>query len=456
LILGLVLLLAGLAAACGSSEQDPGKVHVLTWDGVVNPVMARYIDRGIDNAEASQAVAVVIQLDTPGGLMDSMRDVIQRIDSSTVPVIVWVAPSGGRAASAGTFITMAGHVAAMAPNTTIGAATPVSGSGEDIEGALGRKVTNDAVAYIRSIAELRDRNADWAESAVRDAAAVSENDAVELDVVDFVATNLDDLLAQSNGREVEVISAIGGVPAPVTINTEGAPIYENDTNLFEEMLDLLANPDIAFLLLTLGGLALVIEILTPGFGIGVFGVIALILAYFSLGTLPTNETGVVLIALGLILIAAEVFVSGFGILGIGGGVALVAGGLILFSDSPPGVDDEVSRWLVFGVAAIAVAVIGLFVTALIKERRRPVSSGREKLMGATGRANTRLDPTGYVTVQGERWEATSDDGPIEAGMPVVVTHIDGIRLRVRGETQALPPAPPTPVLPPGESRPERS
>jgi membrane-bound serine protease (ClpP class) len=432
----LLVLLGTLAAACGDSTQPAGRVHVLTWDGVVNPIMHRYIDRGIDTAEESAAAAVVIRLDTPGGLDSAMRDVIQRIEASRVPVIVQVAPAGARAASAGTFITMAGHVAAMSPNTAIGAATPINSSGDDIEGALGRKVTNDAVAYIRGIAELRGRNADWAESAVRDAVSVNENDAVELNVVDFVATSIDDLLAQSNGREVEVVDASGN-PTTVTVDTANSVLYENDTNLVEELLDVLATPDIAFLLLTLGGLALVIEILTPGFGIGVVGVVMLILAYFSLGALPTNEAGVALIVLGLVLLAAEVFISGFGVFGIAGTVSLVLGGFILFSDSGgAGVDSEVSRWLIFSVAAVVGLVFFLFVAALVKDRRARPTSGREQVLGAVGRSYTRLDPSGYVDLKGERWDATADDPPIDAGEPVVVTDASSIHLRVRRETPA--------------------
>src|SRR5215216_5525742 len=208
--------------------------------------MEQYIDRGLDTAERSQAPAVVLRLDTPGGLDSAMRGVIQRIESSRVPVIVYVAPAGGRAASAGTFITMAGHVAAMAPNTTIGAATPIDASGDDIPGALGRKVTNDAVAYIRSIAELRERNADWAESAVRDAAAVSAARAVELDVVDFVATSLEDALAKADGREVEV-QGDSGNSVSVVLHTAGAVTTSNGTNFFERVLYYLADPNVAFL-----------------------------------------------------------------------------------------------------------------------------------------------------------------------------------------------------------------
>ncbi|HLF77212.1 MAG TPA: nodulation protein NfeD, partial [Dehalococcoidia bacterium] len=278
--IGLLLLLLGTLAIACSSDKPADRVHLLTWDGIVNPVMERYVDRGIETAEKSQARAVVLQLDTPGGLDSAMRDIIQRIESSTVPVIVYVSPSGSRAASAGTFITMAAHVAAMAPNTTIGAATPINSDGEDIEGALGRKVLNDSVAYIRGIAELRGRNADWAEKAVRDAVAIGQTEAVDLKVVDFVATGVDDLLRRSDGRRVDVSNGAGGTTA-VTLRTAGADVIENGPNIFEQLLYLIANPDIAFLLLSLGGLAIVAEIFHPTGLTGIFGVIAIVLALFA-------------------------------------------------------------------------------------------------------------------------------------------------------------------------------
>jgi membrane-bound serine protease (ClpP class) len=213
-----------------------------------------------------------------------MRDVIQRIEASKVPVIVYVSPAGGQAASAGTFITMSAQIAAMAPNTTIGAATPINSNGEDIEGALGRKVTNDMVAYGRGIADLRDRNADWAESAIRDATSANETQAVDQHVVDFVATSVDDLLQKSDGRQVQVALPNGDLTT-VTVQTAGAATTEDNVNIFEQLLYYLADPNIAFLLLSLGGAALLIELWTPGFGVGIFGVIALVLAYFSLGSL---------------------------------------------------------------------------------------------------------------------------------------------------------------------------
>ncbi len=438
----MLLAIGALVLACGASTRAPGQVHVLTWDGDVNPVMERYIDRGIDTAERSDAAAVVIRLDTPGGLDSAMRKIIQRMESSTVPVIVYVSPSGGRAASAGTFITMAGQVAAMAPGTTIGAASPINSDGSDIEGTLGRKVTNDAVAYIRGIAELRGRNADWAEDAVRNAVAVNQNQAVELNVVDFVATSVDDLLAQSDGLQVQVQDATGN-PVTATIHVADAPITKNNETLFEELLYLIADPNIAFLLLSLGGLALVAEIFTTNGITGIFGAIALVLAFFALGSLPTNWAGVGLISFGLILITAEVFVAGFGVLGIGGIIAIAFGGLILTGSSETGF--QVSRWLVIAFAATAgVLILGLG-GMIMKARRMPLHSGRASFVGAKGTTRTRLAPKGAVLVEGERWDAITDDGElIEDGTPIIVTRSEGFLLYVKRDpafVKLLPAAP---------------
>ena len=440
--LGLTLIvLGGIAAACGgSSEEAPGQVHVLTWDGIVNPVMERYIDRGIGTAERSEAVAVVIRLDTPGGLDSSMRDVIQRIQASTVPVIVYVSPAGGRAASAGTFITMAGHVAAMAPNTTIGAASAINSDGSDIEGTLGDKIENDAVAYIRGIAEQRGRNADWAEDAVRNAVAVNENQAVELNVVDFTADSLDDLLAQSEGRTVEVPDATGAI-TETRMAVVDAPVHENGTTFFEQLLYIIATPDIAFLLFSLGALAITFEIFHPSGITGIPGAIALVLAFFALGALPTNWAGVALITFGFVLIVAEIFVSGFGILGIGGIIALAFGGIILTGgNSAPGGNTafEVSRWLVLGMAAaIGVLTLG-FLGVLVRSRKIPSEYGRESLVGSKGITRDILNPDGHVWIKGERWDATAEDPSLPAGTPIVVTSTRGFHLFVKRDPASIP------------------
>ncbi len=357
-IIAAAALALGLFAACAGSETPEGGVVVARVDGVVGPIMERYIDRVISDAEARRARLVVLELDTPGGLDSSMRKIVQRIGRADVPIAVYVAPIGARAASAGTFITMAGHVAAMAPNTAIGAAAAINADGSDIEGTLGKKIENDAVAYIRGIAELRGRNADWAEQAVREAVAVNENEAARLHVVDFVAADLDDLLRQSEGRTVTLRP---GVTATLTGLAE-APRVDVEMTPWERFLAFIADPTIASLLLSLGFLALLIELYAPGFGVpGVAGAIAIILGFLGFGLLPVDTAGLVLIALGLALVAAELFVTS-GILGAAGAVAIVLGGIIAFRDTPA--DFRPPAWA-FATAGSILAAVVLLLFALV-------------------------------------------------------------------------------------------
>ena len=420
------LLLAGLLISCGRTIDERDAVHLVTVDDQqVNPVLSRYIDRGIDEAERTDARAVVIQLDTPGGLVSSMEDIVQRIQSSRVPVIVYVAPSGGKAASAGTFITMSGHVAAMAPGTRIGAAHPVAAGGADIEGTLGKKIENDAAAYARSIAEERGRNVEWAEDAVRESVSASATEAVDLDVVDYVATSIDDLLEQAEGRTVKVEQQ----EVTLTGLTEAARV-SNDMTFVERLLMVLSDPNIAFLLLSLGGLGLLIELFNPGvFFPGVFGLISLILAFFVLGTLPVNWAGVALILLAFVLFAAEIFVTGFGALGIGGVISLIAGGLILTSSSDP--EFQVSRWLVIGMGIACAVFFFTVVTAIIKARKLPAHMGTQEMVGMAAVARSYLDPDGFVWVKGERWKAVAEDAPVQEGETVTITGAQGLTLIVR-------------------------
>ena len=420
-----VLLVAGAATACAPRIHQRNAVHILTADFDVNPVMERYIDRGIDEAERTDAKAVVIRLDTPGGLSTSMEHIVQRIQSAKVPVIVYVSPSGGKAASAGTFITMSAHVAAMAPGTSIGAAHPIDASGGDIPGTLGVKVENNAAAYARSIADAHGRNADWAEAAVRDSVSAPTNEAVSKHIVDFAADDLDDLLRQSDGRSVTVDNhplTLGGLAA--------APRVSNNTTLVEQLLLILSDPNIAFLLLSIGGLGLLIEFLHPGvFAPGVVGVISLILAFFVLGTLPVNWAGVALILLAFVLFATEMYVSGFGALGIGGVVSLVAGGLILTSTNNS--DFQVSRWLIGATAAVCLVFFVTVVTAIVRMRRMPAHLGVQAMIGSSAVARSDLNPAGFVFIRGERWKAVAEDAPIVAGESVKVTSVKGLTLTVR-------------------------
>lgn len=423
----LALLLAGLVAACGAGTEDEA-VHVLTAKGTVGPIMARYLDRGIDRAESNQAKLVVIQIDTPGGLDSSMREIVQRIERSSVPVAVYVSPAGGRAASAGTFITMAGHFAVMAPNTSIGAASAVNADGSDIEGTLGKKVENDAVAFIRGIAELRGRNAAWAEEAVREAVAASASRAVELDVVDFVAVDLDELLSRVDGQDIELRP---GTRIEIRGLAE-APIVRTDMTGWERFLDFLANPTLASLLITLGFMGLIFELANPGMIFpGVAGVIAMVLGFIGFGVMPVDTAGLVLIALALILFALELFVPSGGILGAGGVVALILGGIIAFRDTPS--EFQPSR-LLLGV--LAFFIVGMFVSLAVgvaRVRKMAGEVGTAALVGEVAIARTPLSPDGFVFVQGERWQASLEDGVAQPGERLRIVGAEGLRLKVQKE-----------------------
>ena len=427
LTIALVFLILGVVGfACGGGPgAPPDAVHVLTADGVVGPVMERYLDRGIDAAEDEQGEAVVIRLDTPGGLISSMNDIVKRILSSEVPVIVYVSPQGGQAASAGTFITMAAHVAAMAPATRLGAATPVGSGGEEIQGPLGDKVTNDAAAQIKALAELRGRNQEWAESAVRDAVSANATEALALNVVDLVANDLDELLNSVDGRDITLYS-----DREVTLQTADAEVVFNNMSFVERFLDVIADPNISLLLLSLGSLAIFIEIVNPGVIFpGVFGVIALILGFFSLSVLPFNWAGVALIIFAFVLFGLEIFVPSGGILGGGGVVALILGGLLLTSGNPP--EFQVSRWLLFGLAAAMGAIVIFVLVNIMRIRMMPAQVGIETFVGHEAVVRSTLDPQGFVFLDGERWTAESEEGTIQEGERVVITEVHGLRLKVR-------------------------
>ena len=410
-----------LSLACSSGpDTPPGAIHVLTANDEVGPVMERYLDRGIGQAEDQEAGAVVIRLDTPGGLISSMNDIIKRILDSDVPVVVYVWPSGGQAASAGTYITYASHVAAMAPGTVIGSATPISGNGDDIGDDLRNKLIGNSVSKIRELARLRDRNADWGEEAVRDGISANAGEAIDLNIVEYIADDLQDLLQQIDGAE----GALDNGQA-FTLHTEGVAVEYNNTNFIEDILGILADPNIAFLLLSLGSLALFIEIIHPG-GIfpGTFGVISLLLGFFALSVLPFNWAGVTLIMFAFILFGLEMFVVSHGILGIGGAVALVLGGLLLTSDNPPGF--QVSPWLVFSLAAALAAFVVFVVVNMVRIRRMPARVGADTVVGRTAVARSALNPSGFVMLDGEHWQAEAEDGEVQAGEQVVITEISGL------------------------------
>ena len=401
------------------SAQAP-KIEVLKVDGTVNPVLARYIERGIKHAE-EQGATCIIELDTPGGLDSSMRDIVQTILEADVPVVVYV-PPGGRAASAGTFITLAAHVAAMSPGTEIGAAHPV-GIGGEIDSVSEEKVVNDAVAYIRSIAEARGRNADWAEEAVRESRSSPASQALELEVIDMVADNFDRLLARLDGRQVTLLSG-----ERVTISTTNAEIENVDMAFLERFLFVISDPNIALVLLSLGVLGILFELINPGIIVpGVVGGISLVLAFFALGTLPINYAGILLIVLAFGLFVAEAFVASHGLLALAGIASYILGATLLIGNP----FFEINLGVIVGIAVALAAFFGFIVTAVVSSRRKRQPTGREAMIGMVAVAKTPLDPTGTVFVHGELWQATVEEGKVEPGEEVIITKLDGLKLTVR-------------------------
>lgn len=424
----LLVLVAGIAAACGSDDPERGAIHLLRLDGGIGPITERYIDRGITKAEDEGAKLIIIEMDTPGGFSSSMREMVQRIEASDVPIVVYVSPWGARAASAGTFVTMAAHVAVMAPNTSIGAAAAINADGSDLEGTLGKKVENDAVAFIRGIAELRGRNADWAEEAVREAVAATQSEAVELNVVDFVAGDIDEILERIDGTAVELKP---DVMVALTGLTE-APRVSTDMTVWERVLEHLANPTLATILISLGMLGLFFELSNPGAIFpGVAGVLAIAVGFLALGVLPVDTIGLVLIGIALVFLALELFVPSGGILAGGGLVALILGAIIAFRDTPT--EFQPNRILVGVLGFILVVMFTSMAIGVTRMRKIKRSTGTEALVGRMAVARTPLTPDGMVFIEGERWQAELEDGSAAEGEQVRVVSANGLRLTVRKE-----------------------
>ena len=410
-------------------------------DGMINPVTQRFISRVIDKGEKDGAEVVIIKLDTPGGLLSSTRKIVQDLLNARVPTAVYVYPQGARAASAGTFITAAANFAVMAPGTNIGAAAPVAAGGEDIPETLKGKVVEDTAALMRSIAQQRNRNSDALEDTVRKSPPPSYDaqQAVELNVVDFIAQNVSDLLGQIDGATVEIGPGAGNLePETRTLDTRNLVLRKMNMNLIEQFLFFLADPNISFLLLSLGGLGIVVELFNPGLIFpGVIGAIFLLLAFVSLGNLPVNWAAVAFILLAGALLVAELLVSGFGILGIFSIVSLVLGGLLLFSSfgtpSPTMPEIRVNPWLL-GSLAGALTLFGVwFVRTIVRSRRegRQPEAYVSPLIGALGVVTTDLDPRGTVRVDERVWTAvTEDDIVIKTGERVKVLNTEGIILTV--------------------------
>jgi membrane-bound serine protease (ClpP class) len=437
-VLFAVTLLASVALAAVSTDADttavaPGDGNTSTESPLVISVeLADAIGAGtsdflvgaIEEAEQRRADCLVVELDTPGGLDTAMRDIVKRILSADVPVVVYVAPSGARAASAGLWILLAGHVAAMAPGTTTGAAHPVSvgGSGE-MDSTMAVKVENDAASYIRSVAQKRGRNAEWAELAVRESASVSSNEALELGVIDLVEPSLQALLVSIDGTKVEVLSGRR------TLRTKNARLEKIEMSWRDRVLSTIANPNVAYLLLMLGSMGLMMELWNPGAIFpGVVGAISMLLAFFALQVLPVNSVGLLLLALGVVLLILEIKVTSYGLLTIGGVGCLTLGSLLLFEHR-----DSFYRvsWSVL-IPTVAIATLFfLFVVGkgLLAQKRRPVT-GQRGMIGLVGMADSRIDPDGRVFVHGEYWNARTES-PIESGVRIEVIGVEGQQLVVR-------------------------
>lgn len=434
-LLGVVSAL--LIAAVADAQDDTPRVGRIRIDGAITPVMATYVGRGIDRAAERGDSAVIIEMDTPGGLSSAMDDIISDILASDIPVIVWIAPEGARAASAGAYIAYAAHVSAMAPATNIGSATPVQlgEQDDDTQSAMDRKVVNDAVAKIRSLAEKRGRNADWAEDAVRDAANVTATEAVELNVIDFIANSEASLLEQADGREVEIDTAT------VTVSAAGATVDAIDMNLFERLLQVITDPNIAFVLVSLGTLAFIFELANPGsIGPGAVGGIMLLTGFYALGTLDTNWAGIALLGLALLLFAIDVFVTSHGILTVTGIIAFLFGALLLSNTRN---DDvlAVSRIVIFTMTALFAAFFMFIARSAWRTHDLPAYSGDNSILGGIGEVRTDLAPQGMIYMHGELWQASTEVGVIPAGNRVRVLRKEGLHLVVESlpEDAAVPP-----------------
>ncbi len=437
-VTGLAMITAPVPPSAGApASPQPAAapavrvVHRIDVEGVIAPATARYVLRAIRQAEEAHAEALLIRLDTPGGLVQSMDDITKSMLNAAVPIIVYVAPEGARAASAGVFITYAAHVAAMAPATRIGAAHPVSigggqgeGEGQQQDKTLLEKVTNDAVGNIRGIARRRGRNADWAERAVRQSVVATAEEALGLHVIDLIAKDVDNLLRAIHGRTVTMVDG------PRRLATAGARIERVDQDVTEQFLRLLADPNIGFILLNIGIIGILAELYNPGLILpGVVGGIALILGLASFAIVEVNAAGLLLIGLAVVMFIADIKVPGQGVLTFGGVISFIFGAILLTSRQAPFL--RISLQLILGVAAVLAAFFLFAVGAGMRAQRAAVRSGTEGLMGATGVARTALEPEGMVYVQGEMWTARADSGTIGEGSRVQVVGLEGLRLRVR-------------------------
>ncbi|MFL5814573.1 MAG: NfeD family protein [Bdellovibrionia bacterium] len=435
-ILAGMLLLVGLTP----SVQAADEVRLLTINGVISPVTSRYLKRELNDAARSNTNAVIVSLDSPGGLERSMREIVIAILNSPVPVIIYVSPSGARAASAGMFITIAGSIAAMAPGTNIGAAHPVTlGGGDETSTTMEKKVLNDVASFARSIAAERGRNSDWVQEAVINSASITAREAEQLGVIDFQARDLKELLERSNGKIVETPSG------KITLKTSGLSIVDRPMSLPERLLETLTDPTIAYILVILGFIGIIAEFYHPGtFVPGTVGALSLLLGYIALGSLPINWVGVFLLIIGIGLLIAELHYPTLGALGTAGLCTFIIGSLLLYRPfHPVSPTMPLVRLNLWALAAMSALVAGFFLGVLRlawAARHRPVMTGPEALIGMTAIAESDLRPKGVVNLKGERWTAESESPNqgrvIHAGERVEVSGVRGVTLKVRATAQA--------------------
>jgi len=406
-------------------SEDKNAVYVINIDGAINPIVAKYIEKSISRASESGAQCLIIQLDTPGGLDTSMRNIVKAMENSSVPVIVYVSPSGARAASAGVIVTLASHIAAMAPGTNIGAAHPVNIGGQQVDKDMRAKIENDAVAYIKGLALKHGRNADWAEKAVRKSVSITAEEALSLKVINYIAPDLTNLLQKIDGKEVKVKDQ------KIRLATKNAPLKNIDMSMKENFLNTLSDPNFAYILLMIGMWGIFFELSNPGAIFpGVIGGISLILAFVAFQTLPINYAGAFLILLGIIFFIAEIKVTSYGLLAVAGTICLGLGSIMLFESPEPFL--RVS-WKVILPAVIATG--GFFTFALtmaIRAQMVQPTTGAQGLIGEIGVARSKLSPgvEGKIFLHGEFWNAISDD-PVEEGEKVKVVAVDRLKVRVK-------------------------
>jgi len=416
-LLALIFFLSAYPAFCETSA--PGSAFIIELEGAINPATAAFVTRGLEKAREQEATLAIIRMDTPGGLASSMRTIVKAILNSPVPVVVYVGPQGAGAASAGVMVTVAGHVAAMARGTNIGAAHPVGAGGKDIGGTMNEKVLNDMVSYARGIAEQNGKNGQWVEKAIRESVSITAEEARKKNVVDLVVNDTDDLLKALDGRVIELASG------KTVLNTKGIQKVYYKPDLRDKILKIISDPNIAYILMMIGLAGLFFELSHPGTVFpGVIGALSLILAFFSFQTLPVNYAGVVLILLAIIFFIAEVKVASYGILSIGGLVALTLGSLMLFENMR--VSLKLMMPTIVLVGGFFVVVAGVAFRAL---RSKPVS-GADGMRGEIGIVKELIAPEGLVFVHGEYWRAFSEE-PIEPGESVEVTGVNGLLLNVR-------------------------